>query len=582
MTGTAAETDFPSRRWWLWVVALWLVFAGALLAYRWHAITWFALGDTDDNMRMMQVRALLHGQGWFDLRQYRMDPPGGANIHWSRIVDLPIAGIILALRPFVGGAHAEMAAVALAPLVALLAAMAALGVAVRRLISPGAYVLAYAVLACAATTLLMFMPLRIDHHGWQLAMLAWSVAGLADPRPVRGGVTVGISSAVSLAIGLELIPYVAMAGAAIGLRWVWDRADRTRLLGYAAFASYDNAVPRCDALTPVWLSVAVLGGGLLVLLSLLPIRARAIRLAAAAAAGLAVAVFYALAWPQCLGMLEGISPELKRLWFDNVKEARPLYRQSWTIALPVIALPLSGLAGAGLGLWRNRATPIAAAWGVTLLFSIFALAMLLWQTRAGPAAQLLAVPGATLLARVSIGWTLAHRSVLVRVPGTVLAFFLATGLWLVMIVNAIPTAPPKPGRVKVMQANRLCPTLPAMRPIAMLPKTVVLTFVDLGPRLITVTHHDAIAGPYHRNGAAILDIHHAFRGSPATALDVVRRHGVGLVLICPGMSETTIYRSQAPQGFYSQLVRGRVPGWLTPVALPKNSPFRAWRVAGGR
>ena len=34
---------------------------------RWAAIQGFALGDTDDNMRMMQVRGLLAGQGWYDL-----------------------------------------------------------------------------------------------------------------------------------------------------------------------------------------------------------------------------------------------------------------------------------------------------------------------------------------------------------------------------------------------------------------------------------------------------------------------------------------------------------------------------------
>ena len=62
-------------------------------------------------MRMMQVRGLLHGQGWFDLRQYRLNPPFGANIHWSRLVDLPIAGLILALRPLLGGAGAERWAV---------------------------------------------------------------------------------------------------------------------------------------------------------------------------------------------------------------------------------------------------------------------------------------------------------------------------------------------------------------------------------------------------------------------------------------------------------------------------------------
>src|SRR4051794_36457669 len=96
------------ERHWQWVVVLtWLGFSAWFIYSKWTDIRFFGLGDTDDNMRMMQVRALLHGQGWFDLRQYRMNPPFGANIHWSRLVDLPIAGLILSLRPFIGGAAAE-------------------------------------------------------------------------------------------------------------------------------------------------------------------------------------------------------------------------------------------------------------------------------------------------------------------------------------------------------------------------------------------------------------------------------------------------------------------------------------------
>jgi hypothetical protein len=129
----------------------------------------------------------------------------------------------------------------------------------------------------------------------------------------------------------------------------------------------------------------------------------------------------------------------------------------------------------------------------------------------------------------------------------------------------------------VDNAARRCPTLPALRPIAALPQATILTFIDLGPRLIAVTPHRAIAGPYHRNQRAILDIHHAFRGSAATAHEVMVRHGATLLLICPGMSESTIYRAQSPDGFYARLVAGQVPDWLEPVALPATSPFKLWR-----
>ena len=66
------------------------------------------------------IRALLDGQGWFDLRNYRLNPPGGFDIHWSRLVDLPIAGLILLgavlLHPLLGRPrrveHTELLAVA--------------------------------------------------------------------------------------------------------------------------------------------------------------------------------------------------------------------------------------------------------------------------------------------------------------------------------------------------------------------------------------------------------------------------------------------------------------------------------------
>jgi hypothetical protein len=130
----------------------------------------------------------------------------------------------------------------------------------------------------------------------------------------------------------------------------------------------------------------------------------------------------------------------------------------------------------------------------------------------------------------------------------------------------------------VNKANNLCPTLWALAPVARVPRGQVLTFVDLGPRLIAVTHHDAVAGPYHRNGQDIIDVMRAFRGTADNARATVERRGIDYVLICPGLSESTIYSSQAKDGFYVQLVRGDVPGWLQPVPLPANSPYRMWRV----
>ena len=577
------------RHWRRWFLLFWAVTTVYLLYYKWNAIHWFALGDTDDNLRFAQVRALLDGQAWYDLRQHRIDPPDGISVHWSRLVDLPIAGLILVLRPIIGGPDAARWACAVAPLLAFGAGLYGTMLTARRLVAPWAFLLAGAILVCAGTSMAMWMPLRIDHHGWQLATLIVAVAGMADPKALRGGVTAGLATATSLTIGLELLPYLAVTGALVALWWALeaDQADRLRgygialaagsAFGYAAFGSFDNARPLCDALTPVYLSTLLWAGALCVVLGSLRFAGRGLRFVAIAAAGAAIVAGFALAWPDCLGRPEHISPELDKLWFSHIREARPIYSHGWRIAFPTVAVAIIGLVGSLVTAWRARRTDRAIPWALVSLLSLFSLLLLLWQTRAGPASQLLGVIGATALGWPLIQWTLAHRWTVVRVIGTAAVFMLVSGTFAGWIAKAIPE---KRGTYRrlVDTANRRCPTLPALAPIARLPAATILTFTDLGPRLIAVTHHSAVAGPYHRNGASILDVQRAFRATdPAFVHDVMVRHGASLLLICPGLSESTVYASEAPKGFYVQLALGKAPAWLQPVTLPKNSPYRLWR-----
>lgn len=589
--GVGEGSDRFSRLWPVWVLLIWLATAAVLIYQRRAGIHWFALGDTDDNLRIAQVRALMAGQDWYDLSQYRLDPPFGADIHWSRLVDLPIVGIKLALAPFVGGKAAETAAVAAAPLLPMLVAMGAMAVAARRLIAPLAFALGVGILLCAASARGMWMPLRIDHHGWQLAMLAIVVAGLVDSKPARGGVAVGLASAVSLSIGLEMLLYLALSGALIGLMWVRDRGQAMRLatygiglgggcaLGFLLFASHANRAAVCDALSPVWLSVMVAAGSLGLVLAWLSPRSAWARLGMAAVAGGLVAALYALAWPHCLGRLEGASPELQQLWLSKVREAMPIYKHAWRTGLAIATLPLIGLAGYAAMLWRHRRDEAKLIpWGAVAALALLATALLLWQTRAGPAAQLLAVPGAAGMAWLLVGWFQSRSSMVIRVLGTAAAIFVASGLAFQFAGSLVPREKKSGFASAVDVANRTCPTLPALRPVALQPKGNVLTHVDLGPRLISVTHHNAITGPYHRNGDDIVAVMRAFRGSVEAARRTIEERKIDYVLICPNLSETTIYRAEAPKGFYVQLAQGQIPGWLEPIGLPAGSPYRMWRV----
>ena len=147
-----------------------------------------------------------------------------------------------------------------------------------------------------------------------------------------------------------MIIYLALAGVAMVLFWV-DDADGTRaaaglcrvarrrdrlLLPGLRLERQLGAV--CDALSPVWLSDALLGGALMFALAWLSPADWKRRLALALGAGVIIAGFHALTWPQCLQRPEGVSPEVERLWLSHVKEARPFYTHGWRIATLIMAL----------------------------------------------------------------------------------------------------------------------------------------------------------------------------------------------------------------------------------------------------
>ena len=197
--------------------------------------------------------------------------------------------------------------------------------------------------------------------------------------------------------------------------------------------------------------------------------------------------------------------------------------------------------------------------------------------RAAPAAQMMALPAATaLIVLLAAPWFQSPRLWLhAAAVGVVL---LGLGALVPLATLLVPGGKSSPAAAKVARANNRCPTLAALAPVQRQPKGVVFSFIDLGPRLIVATHHDAIGGPYHRNDRAIADVMLAFRGDEANARATISEYRADYVLVCPDMSTATIFMAEAPKGFYAQLAKGKVPAWLTPIDLGPKSPFKMWKV----
>jgi hypothetical protein len=332
----------------------------------------------------------------------------------------------------------------------------------------------------------------------------------------------------------------------------------------------------------VYLSDVVLAAGLMYAIAWLSPADWRRRFALAAGAGLIIAGFHAGVWPQCLQRPEHVSPEADRLWLSHVREARPIYLHGWRIASLMVALPLTGAIGWAILAWARRGDRdlfrriVGAA-----IPGLAASLLLLWQTRTGPPAEMMATVGSAALVWIALPIFWRSNHAVVRVAGAVVVGLVGIGAAVPFVQTFIPNAKASPYEVAIGRANRLCWSLWGLHPIALQPKGMVFTFVDLGPRLISVTHHDAVAGPYHRNWPQIVDVMNAWRGSEAQAHQImVGKYHSNYVLSCPKSSTTTIFTSETSKGFYAQLEHGQVPQWLQPVPLPNDSPYKMWRVVG--
>src|SRR3546814_16097157 len=135
-------------------------------------------------------------------------------MHWSRIVDAPLAAGILLLKPLVGQAMAERIVMALWPplLGAALSVACALGyrnLSDRRI----AYVVPL-FLIMSGYILVQFRPLRVDHNGWQIFLAMLVMATALPPARWRAGRLGGLFAPAAPAVAHEGLPVVGPVGGA--------------------------------------------------------------------------------------------------------------------------------------------------------------------------------------------------------------------------------------------------------------------------------------------------------------------------------------------------------------------------------
>ena len=579
---------------------LFAALAATLAFAAFHALRGFpsladSNGDNDSLLRLVQVRDLIAGQGWFDPTQYRMGLEGGFPMHWSRLVDLPIALLVATLG--------ETAARVVWPLLLLGVSLFLVIRTARLLAGPDAFLPAVVTGLLSLHFVNVFRPGAIDHHNAQLALVLLAAYALAAAwrtgasAPARGGAVGGLAAALMLAIGMEAAPYVAVACAITAAAYLGGTDQGNRIargfgLSFAAagVAAFLATIParqwlavQCDALSLPQGSLAVLGGAGLALIATVPMlnRSLPVRLAASAALAAIVAGLAVTAFPQCLGdPFVDLDPVLRRYWLSAVSEAQSvaaLWRAAdYGTLVGYYATPLLALGVMAVRFARGRLAPEALVVGAFLAAAVM---VSFWQVRGG----VFSVPLASIVLATWIAGARV-RAQADRRAGPQLAM---VGCWLVSInlvwvaaVLALLPGDDAAAETAAGPAASACYRLSDYDGLAALPPGTVLTVSNLGSSILHQTPHRVLNGPYHRNNAgnrAALDM---LMGSEDEAQGAMRAHGIDYVLVCPGNSETDALVGWAPDGFLARLLRQPPPAWLEEVGAGDDHPLRVYRLAG--
>ncbi|WP_296618661.1 hypothetical protein [Rhizorhabdus sp.] len=579
----------------LGVVALWLLACSILTAMAWPHVGPLEMWDPDDYLRLQQVRDWLCGQSFFDVTQYRIDPPGGVPMHWSRLVDLPLAAIILLAKPLIGIGAAERLAAVVIPLITLGGLLGAIALLTARLTDRRTALLAAMLGTTAPLMLFHLLPLRIDHHGWQTMLGMTAIAAAFDRKAVRGGLLSGIATALWLAVSLEALPMAGLLGLLLALRWTAGEgggrfpAFALALGGgtLALFAAtHDLAAwsrPWCDAVSPAWLGplaatplLAGMGGWWA---DNKGPRPKLLLLTAAAALGGALLMTTA---PACLsGPFGQLDPVVRRFWYENVPEGLPIWRQAPGNAMLLLLFPLVGLSGSLLA-WRaaRRETAAMRNWTTMLALAGGSFLLSLLVQRTGGFAQACALPGAAWLLARALDRIGRQRLSAVRIAGSAFAIMALSPIGAMIAGEGLlalrPTGTTTQDVAGATQGRSCFAPCTGLSGLAQLPPSRVLTGLDLTPRLLLLTPHSYAASGHHRGAPAMRRVIDAFTGPPEVAHRLMVDRSMRLLLIDPAGSEAGIYAKAAPLGLMALLLAGKPPPWLRPVPL-KGSSLKLWQ-----
>lgn len=572
------------------IVLAWLAVCALGTLVAWPGLAQGRFPSPDDSLRLVQVRDLLAGQAWYDLHQYRITPPDGVLMHWSRLVDAPLFAMIRLLEQFVGQAMAEQITIFVIPLLIFGLICLAIGRLAWRLFDVETAVFACLALGLWPLALRQVQPMRIDHHSYQMLSIAIAAWAISWRSAMRGGAAAGVALGIGAMVSLETLPMVAGFGLILLLRWLSDRQLRWWLVGYmqglamtlvivfVATRGLPDLTEHCDVISPAhigFFAITALATGAIATLPNLP---RAVLLGLFALAGSGGLAFFAMSAPQCLGSPMGnLDPLVRQYWYENVLESQPVWRHSLDEAIPALVQAFIALAAALVIFARQRGW--SRQW-----WSEYCLLLLIAIVAAVITYRSFAFVG--VLGAIPMGWLacrLLNRFRAVESPwkkiGTAALFYLVllpnTPFLLIQKFGASEMT--KPHLSSTNQSS--CDVYSGIPLLNRLPPSRLFAPFDIGPAVLRLTHHSVMATSHHRAQQAMRDVILGFTLPPDQSRAIIDLYEADYVVVCMDLFEPANFIGIGGQdSLMARLEAGDPPDWLEPVAIGGPEALRVWKV----
>jgi hypothetical protein len=547
-----------------------------------------AFSDPDDALRLAQVRGLMAGASWFDPVITSMGDGAGLQSHWSRLIDLPVAFLILGAKGFTDVQQAELVARVLWPKLVLFGFLAVL---IRQLTQEAGRDAPFILLGLywlAIHAVSQFQLGRIDHHNVQNACATLALVMVTAPSANgRSALAAGLLAGLGLAIGYEALPFIGLAAGLSALAALWNRQRQDIAEGFAAGLALSltalfllTVSPQkwltipCDALGLNIVAGAIIGCLGLLVAGMLTRNRPAYGTALAITGGGALLCAWMLE-PVCTGgPFAKSDPAIGKLWLNHVAEAHSLLtlaETQWATALATAISLTACLLLQAVAAWKGRTVTQVLRLVLLTALTVVAFRYLKMISYA----QLFGFycAAVTLSGLVATGTRLSPRATMM------------TGVLLVSPVLPItifsllsPSAKAQEHGASQRQADRskTCWNEQHLAPLAALPPARILPQQDLGASMALMQQHHSLAAPYHRLDKETLRAASIFQSPTAEALQRLRDWKVDIVALC---LDLRFYEADNAAGTLSDaLERDMPPPYLLPIDMGQGSRLRAYRV----